>query len=562
MARLVLLQGGGVIPFELTADRTIVGRHPDCAIHLESNMVSRRHAQIDRDGNHYLITDLGSGNGTVVNGRTITEPVELSHEDRIKLGPILLRFEREPISRSGDPSDVFDEIEGHPTQAFQLDFTESSSGSSTVMSTSSSSTGFGLFDVQPEAKLKAVLEISRALAGTVDLGTFLPKMLETLFGVFPHADRGVVLLKNEQSGRMIPVAFRQRQVHLEETVRLSRTILNRVLTEKTAILSADVGSDSRFEASESLSDMSIRSMMCAPLIGLDGEPMGVLSIDTQDPVRRFREDDLDLLVAVAGQAALSYESARLLVSDMEKQKQDEEMRIARNVQRSLLPEQLPDITGWEFFASYESAQAVGGDYYDCFEQNGTVWLAFGDVAGKGVPGAMIMSRISSVVQMTISFVPDVETAISVINRHMCANALEGRFVTFVLIRIDLKKNTISAVNAGHMPLLIRRPAGRVEEVHEEAVGIPVGILDDYPYQVISRKIAPGETIVIRTDGVDEAMNPKGDLYSRERVLEFVKGSSPRAAELGESLLADVRRHAAGRPQNDDITIMTFGRNAN
>jgi len=561
MVRLVLLQGGSVIPFDLTADETTIGRHPDCAIHLESNMVSRRHARVDRSGERYLITDLGSGNGTIVNGRRITEPFELSHEDRIKLGPILLRFERDPISSSAGSPIFPQELEEHQTQAFHLDLTEESSGTSTVMSTSSSSGGFGLFDVRPEAKLKAILDISRALAGTVDLATFLPKMLETLFGVFPHADRGVVLLKNEQSGRMVPAALRQRQADRDETVRISRTILSRVLTEKTAILSADVGSDSRFESSESISSMSIRSMMCAPLLGLDGEPMGVISIDTQDPVRRFRDDDLDLLVAVAGQAALSYESARLLVSEMEKQKQDDEMRIARNVQQSLLPEKLPSIPGWEFFASYESAQAVGGDYYDCFEKNGTVWLAFGDVAGKGVPGAMIMSRISSVVQTTMAFVHDVDEAITVINRHMCTNALEGRFVTFVLVRIDLKTNEISAVNAGHMPLLIRRPDGSVEEVHEDAVGIPVGIMEDYPYQSASRTIQPGETIVIRTDGVDEAMNPQGELYSRERVLEFVQGSSPRAAELGQALLADVRLHAAGRPQNDDITIMTFGRNA-
>jgi serine phosphatase RsbU (regulator of sigma subunit) len=143
---------------------------------------------------------------------------------------------------------------------------------------------------------------------------------------------------------------------------------------------------------------------------------------------------------------------------------------------------------------------------------------------------------------------------------MCDNAVEGRFVTYVLVVIDLKAHTMSLVNAGHMSPLIRRVDGTVDEFHEETIGIPVGILEDYPFEVVERTLEPGETVVIYTDGVDEAMNPQGELYGKERVFEFVKNGAPKADELGKALLADVRKHADGRPQNDDITIMTFGRN--
>ena len=135
---------------------------------------------------------------------------------------------------------------------------------------------------------------------------------------------------------MVPVAQKHRRPDADETVKLSRTILNKVLAERTGILSADATSDSRFEASASISSLTIRSMMCVPLLGLDGEPMGVINLDTQNVLSRFTKDDLDLLLAVAGQAALSYESARLLTSHMEKLKQDSEMAIARNVQQALL----------------------------------------------------------------------------------------------------------------------------------------------------------------------------------------------------------------------------------
>ena len=144
---------------------------------------------------------------------------------------------------------------------------------------------------------------------------------------------------------------------------------------------------------------------------------------------------------------------------------------------------------------------------------------------------------------------------------MCSNAVEGRFVTYVLVIIDLDTHEMSLVNAGHMSPLIRRVDGVVDEFDDETIGIPIGVLEDYPYEVVSRRIEPGETVVLVTDGVDEAMNPSGDLYSKERVRQFIADHDPNAEALGRDLLSDVRKHANGRPQNDDITIMTFGRNA-
>ena len=557
MAILVLLQGGQAIPYDLAGDEMVLGRHPDCEIQLDSNMVSRRHAHVILESGKFFVEDLGSGNGTFVNGKQIAERTELKRGDRIKLGPVLLRFEldRAAAIPAGAKSSVA------ATDVFKLDVTGDDEDLSTITGSAENAGGFGLLDVQPEAKLKAILEISRSLAGTVDMESLLPKILDTLFSVFPHADRGSILLKHAESGRMVPAAQKHRRESADETVKLSRTILKKVLEEKTGILSADAASDARFDASESILSLTIRSMMCVPMLGLDGEPMGIINIDTQNPLAQFKKDDLDLLIAVAGQAALSYENAQLLVSHMEKQKQDSEMQIARSVQRALLPEKLPEVSGYEFFASYDSAQAVGGDYYDSFVlDDEKICLSFGDVAGKGVPGALIMSRISSVVQNTMAFVHDVGQAITAINNHMCAAAVEGRFVTYVLVVIDVKTHEMSLVNAGHMSPLIRRVDGTVDVFDEETVGIPVGIMEDYPYEVVTRGIEPGETVVIVTDGVDEAMNPQGELYTKERVIEFVSKSSPKAEELGKTLLADVRRHAAGRPQNDDITIMTFGRN--
>ena len=553
MHRLVILQGGQAISHELTEDVTILGRLPESGLQLDSNMVSRRHAQVIRQGDEFVIEDLGSGNGTFVNGKKAEGSVVLKHGDRLKLGPMLLRYESSNGEDSVAPSSI------SAPAAFQVNVAEGNE-SATIMGVGENASGFGLLEVHPEAKLKAIIEISRSLAGTVDLDLLLPKILDTLFSIFPHADRGCILLKDENSGQMVPHAIKHRSDSDDDSVKLSRTILNSVLEERRGILSADAASDSRFDASESISNLTIRSMMCVPMLDLQGEPLGIINIDTQNPVKQFVQEDLDLLLAVAGQAALSYESAKLMASYAEKQKQDSEMAIARGVQHALLPEELPKIEGYEVFASYEAAQAVGGDYYDIIPlEDDKICLAFGDVAGKGVAAALVMARLSSVVRSTMIFVKDVQQAISEINNHMCVRACEGRFVTFVLMILDLKTNELHVANAGHMSPMSRLTDNGIFEFPDDCIGLPIGVMEDYPYEAVSRIVEPGEIVTVYTDGVSEAMNYDNELLGMEHLREFVATCPADATELGKAVLADVKRHANGRPQNDDITLMSFGR---
>ena len=565
MPSIVILKAGESSTHDLARDETVIGRHPECHIQIDSNMVSRKHCRMFRDGNRFLVEDMGSGNGTTVNGVRIANATPLTHDDRIKLGPILIRFV-DQAAGSGRPAAPSSRVTPTKEQppAFQFNLADEAEDSATITGSlgGGDSGRFGALDVNPAAKLGGILEISRTLAGTVDLNTLLPKILDTLFTIFPGADRGCVLLKDAATGQMIPRAIKHRRPGDDESVKLSRTIVNKVLADKAGVLSADAASDSRFQASESIANFTIRSMMCVPLLGLDGEPLGIINIDTQNPLKQFQKEDLDLLMAVAGQAALSYENARLVVSYTEKQKQDNEMQIAAGVQRALLPEHLPKVPGYEFAATYESAQAVGGDYYDCLVlPRDRVVIAFGDVAGKGVPASLVMSRLSSVVQCTMEFVDDVGEAGGRINEHMCANAVEGRFVTFTLVIIDLKTHEMSLIIAGHMSPMIRRTDGGVDEFPEEMIGLPLGVVAGMTYEVRKRTLQPGETVVIYTDGVSEAMNPASDLYGTDRLREIIAKNPPEPDKLGKVIHADVKRHAAGRAQNDDITLMVFGRTA-
>ena len=564
MASLVVVIDGQETVHELTEGQTLIGRHPDCGITISLLSVSGRHARIHAAGGAFAIEDVGSRNGTYVNQQRIEGRVSLKHNDAVQFGDARARFHNPVEERAADAESptptVAKALRGTlELGPGQVSFDEA--GEATITGKLALAGRFGGLEVNPEAKLKAVLEISNALAGTVDLAALLPKILDTLFNIFKYADRGCILLKDEPTGKMVPRAMRHRRKDEDSTVRLSRTVVDKVLAEKTGILSADASMDEAFGGSQSIADINIRSMMCVPLLGLDDEAVGILSIDSQNTLGQFTPDDLDILMTVAGQAALSYENARLVQAYAEKQKQDADLEIAKSVQRALLPTELPKVEGYQFYASYDSARAVGGDMYDCFElPDGKIGLSFGDVAGKGVPGALIMSRMDSCVQSTLRHVHDVVEAICAINNHMCDSDVEGRFVTYLLCIVDTKNHEVVLSNAGHMPPIVRRANGTIEQFDEQASGPPICVVDDYPYEAQTCKLEPGDLIVMITDGVDEAMNPEGELYGIERVLEFIKKGPAEAEQMGKLLLEDVRRHARGCAQSDDITIMTFGRN--
>ena len=540
MAVLEFIQDGQAFSYALSEGETIIGRGTECHLQLSSKAVSGRHARILKRRGDFLLEDLASRNGTWINARQVTSPVLLRNADRLKLGDVLLCFVDEygvavPMSTGLDDA--------------------------TAITTAVRSAGrYGRFEVQPEAKLKAVLEISTRLAGTVDLKSLLPKIVDTLLQIFPHADRACILLIDETSGSMVSRAMNNRGHDPGTAVQLSRTIVGKVLNEKKGILSTDASTDTQFASSNTIVDLSIRSMMCAPMLGLDGAPLGIIYMDCQIMGNPFTKEDLDLLMAVAGQAALSYENARLVASYIEKQKQDNELSIARTVQHALLPNTFPEVDGYQFYASYDSARAIGGDYYDCFMlDDEKVVLTVGDVAGKGVPGALLMTWLSSCVQSTLRFVTDVERAFRTINEYTCNNTVGGRFVTFVLIVIDLKTHQLALMNAGHLSPLIRRENGGVETFGDDAVGPPIGIIEDHPYEVDRRLFHPGDTFVIITDGVYEALNDAGELYGTERVVSLMQEGKSTAEELAKALLADVRKHAEGQAQNDDITIVAISR---
>ncbi|WP_417384424.1 SpoIIE family protein phosphatase [Gimesia sp.] len=559
-ASLFLQNNGDSTRLEIKGKQVTLGRHPECEVCLKSNTVSRYHARITVAAEEvYQIEDLGSGNGTFVNDVPVKDPVVLQSGDQISIGPFLLEFSSDE-DYENSPHEGLLTSYGLIPSLKTVSVRPPATDKSTILRASESGSGLSRFQIKPEIKLKAILEISRTIATATDLDSMAERVLEGLFHIFPAADRGCILLRDHDNQRFFPKAVRHRREDDLEALQLSRTVLKAVTDNKTGVLSADAANDERFEKSESVSTLTIRSILCAPMLGLDGSVIGIINLDTQLAGQMFSDDDLELLMVIAGQAALSYESARLMISHVEKQRYDNEMEIAARVQKGLLPAKIPHVPGYEFFVSYEAARAVGGDYYDFIQTSDSlIWFALGDVAGKGVPASLVMSRVCSSVRSTVEFVTDVADAVHRVNHHIDEAAHDGRFITFILGQIVLTENLVSFVNAGHLEPLLWEADGTLRELSADHPSVPLGVMDDYEYESLQHQLKPGEQLILYTDGVTEAMNEERDQFGIERLKSVILDSQRSPAELGEQILQAVRAFAGQAEQYDDLTLVIIGR---
>ena len=434
--------------------------------------------------------------------------------------------------------------------------------SSTIMSKMSvetGSSGLGL-EINSKSKLKALMEISRNLGQALSLADVLPKLLDSLFSIFAQADRGFIVLLDQRTGRVVPKAIKYRRQDDTQTLRISRTIVDNVMRTKEAILSADAASDSRFDMAESIVDFQIHSMICAPLVNRDGEAMGVLQLDTLDARNRFGREDLDLLVAVACQAAFAVENAQLHEMALRDQALQRELSVAHEVQRGFLPAAAPRIPEYDFFEFYEPANKLGGDYYDYIElPGGRMAVVVADVSGKGISASLLMAKLSAETRYFLASEPDPAQAIGRLNRAFCGGFWEDRFVTMVVAVLDPRRHEVTIVNAGHLPPMWRRGPRRVEPVGQEESRFPLGVEPDVDYLPFALQLSPGDALVLYTDGISEAMNDRDELYGIQRLYDLLNSDVERVPLLGRNILDDVKQFVGTRSQSDDMCLACFGR---
>ena len=419
----------------------------------------------------------------------------------------------------------------------------------------------------PSDRLRALLQISTNLSRTFDLNLLLAQIADTLFGVFKQADRCFVLML-EDGGRAVPKVVKSRRPGMEDT-RFSRTIVKKALDAMQSYLSEDASSDASLGPAASIAEFRIRSVMCVPLATAEGRPLGAIVLDTHDRGKKFDLEDLNLLTIVAHLAGLAVDKARMLTNLLEREKEGKEVELARKVQLGFLPQTLPEVDGYEFFANYAPAQTVGGDYYDFIPlRGGRLAVVVGDVAGKGVSAALLVAKLSSEVRFSLLTAPDPARAVCLLNEQMSNGSLGDRFVTLAVAVLDPAEHTLTIVNTGHMsPKLYRAGTDELlDAISLDDTGVPIGTDPGWAFQAVTVHLEIGDVVTLFTDGVTDALNPAGRPFGADAVDaclapddSALASDSQRPRRLGERLVGSVRRHANGRLPFDDIAIVVFGR---
>jgi serine phosphatase RsbU (regulator of sigma subunit) len=554
MAVLVRSEGGHQGKWVYAVGRRcLLGRHAECDISdifAENTSASRFHAVLEYEGGRYTVEDKGSRNGTYVNAQRVTARTPLRSGDRLVIAGVELTFleEADAVSQSSAAPSVsqsrisFSEPAGSPTPLSSL--AVAAPGADSAVSGYSTE------------KLRALVQMLKRLGRSVDIEATVRELLRGLFDIFPQAEQGFVGFTVEGQDDVSLRATHFRWENADQRVRLSRTLIRHVLANREAILWADQGPG--VIISGTLTDLEVRSLLCAPLLDADGNPFGIVQIDTDQPLRKFTSEDLEVMVGAVSQAAVAVRFAKLHEEALRRQAVEHDLELARRVQLGLLPEGYPDCEGFEFFAYYRAAYEVGGDYYDFIElPNKRVALVVADAAGKGVSAALMMAKLSGELKVHLSCQPPGK-ALALMNESLCAGAT-GRFVTLLAVILDPQSATMTLVNAGHPAPLRRRADGSVGIVGEATRGPALGLMPDKQYPEAIEAIGPGEIWMAYTDGFSEAMNSTGEMFGAARLRERLAAAPVVVREAGDRVLREVLTFLGDQPQSDDMCLVSWGR---
>jgi serine phosphatase RsbU (regulator of sigma subunit) len=339
-----------------------------------------------------------------------------------------------------------------------------------------------------------------------------------------------------------------------EGFQISSTVRDRVLKEKDSLLIRDAQLDMALREHMSIVEQKVRSMIAVPLQTND-RVIGLIYVDSPDAIREFTVEDLNLLTVMANIAAIRIEHARLNEIEETERAMAKEMHQAALIQQQLLGT-APAVDGMDIGAKTVASRAVGGDYYDFIKYaDGRVAMMVGDVAGKGMPAALLMSSLQARVHVVFEEPDHLAQKMTRLNKGTCANCPDNRFITFFTCIADPKTGNVEYTNAGHNPPLVVRAKGGFETLGG-AGGMILGILPMAQYQEANVVLDPGDILVLFSDGVTEAVDPQDHDFGEERLANLVGLMRDRpSAEIVEAVHRAVHAFTQGAPAADDITVV-------
>jgi phosphoserine phosphatase RsbU/P len=330
-----------------------------------------------------------------------------------------------------------------------------------------------------------------------------------------------------------------------------------VAEEGRPLLTSDAQSDDRLSMRHSVVNLRLRSILCVPLRFRDKQ-VGVLYVDNRLQTGLFTQADLELLTAVAASAAIAIDNARLYQLAIEQGRLERELQMARDLQRSLLPQQAPQVPGWRFIARWQPARQVAGDFYDFIPSPGGLGLVIADVSDKGMAAALFMALSRSILRASLSQAAPVD-GISQANRLICADAANGMFVTLFYGLLDPATGELTYVNAGHDPPLLYRAATDDWQTLSPT-GPALGLDEQMTYRQRTIRLEPGDFILLYTDGVTDALNEQQQEFGRDRLSRTVAAErlAP-ASRLVDTLEQALYTFVGGSEPFDDVTLLLVKR---
>lgn len=519
-----------------------IGRHAESHLIIRDSRASRTHARIFLEDGEYVIEDCNSRHGTFVNGRRIT---------------------RRPL-RSSDRID-FGAQDGYQL-VFALDGAELKRLMEQVaMPEKSGATGVGA----NLAKLRAILDLARTIQSSFSIEDVLASVVDTAIAI-TGAERGFLLLRDGDSLETRVARARGQQLDAGD-LRVPRQVIHRALQHRRELLSMnfDPLGDSETAPLRSIADLELRSVVCIPLVRMragqsdatsllvtGSETAGVLYLDSRIAAADLASGNRELLQTLAIEASTVLENARLLEEERAKRHMEEELQLARTIQQSLLPGQLPE-QGWMLACgSSVSSHQVGGDYFDVTQVTPRAWCAVvADVSGKGVASALLASLLQGALITSTDLPQSLARRVERLNRFLLDRTGGEKYATVFYCLLD-QAGALSYVNAAHCPPMLVRAGGGIETL--EATGAPVGLLEGTEFELRDCLLKSGDKLVIYSDGVTEAQNSSGAFFGRKRLRQAIAASAGASCRVLHDAIQDaISAFTEGAPQSDDITLLVL-----
>ncbi|HME06464.1 MAG TPA: SpoIIE family protein phosphatase [Bryobacteraceae bacterium] len=524
---LIHTPDGKTQTLSLSQPRYTVGRSSGNELcYPDDSGLSRQHFALEQQDGQWVVRDLGSKNGTFVNGERITAAHVLGRSDRITAGHLIVEFA--------------DRVE-NPLAANTVVFVERKAA--TPVSTTVAESLKGL---EGGGHMAALINAGKELSGHKPLSELFETILKLSIDAVGAA-RGVLMTL--ENGEL------QLRAAKGGGLQMSSEVRDRVIEEKRSVLVRDAQLDEAFAERQSIVQQQIRSMLAVPL-QTDTRVIGLIYLDSPHFVHEFTKDDLNLLTVMANIAAIRIEHARLAEVEQAEKMLASELQQAAEIQRRLLPEKAPVLPGVDIAGYNASCHTVGGDYYDFLTYpDGRVGLLVADVAGKGMPAALMVSSLQARVQVLFEEYTDLASRVTRLNRIIHTSCPNNRFITFFLGVLDPATGEMTYCNAGHNPPLLVRANGSVESL--ETTGLILGILPRSEIAQSTCKLERGDLMVLFSDGVTEASRADADEeFGEERLAATLREC---VAEPAQGMIATVIRKltefTSGAPPADDITLV-------